>query len=216
MSSDIDMPYIEFIDRVVTNIRTSLELNGILINLCDDKSFKIGGLVTSFILNIKERDKVLCMNAGYYRCPHCYIYGTPFKKCLKFPPSTLTDVYARMNTSFRVDVTIAEDEYGRPMRGLCGKSPLLKLDYFDPTRMVPVEVMHTFDLGIVPYYMRAWMGKLASLQDGPKPEWVLSTDQQKTLQERIRNVQLPHGFTRKLDLNDFESWKADSMFFLEF
>jgi hypothetical protein len=161
IASDVDMPYNEFIDRVVTNIRVSLELKGVRIECPNNSSFTLGGLVTSVILDIKERDQVLRMNGGYYRCPHCYIYGTLFGKSLKFPPSP--GVKARTNTSFRVDATIAEDEYDRPMRGLLGQSSLLKFDHFDPTRMVPIEVMHTFDLGIVPYFMRAWMGKLQLL-----------------------------------------------------
>jgi hypothetical protein len=213
IASEVDMSYSEFIDRVVTNIRMSLELKGVHITCPNNSSFIIGGLVTSVILDIKERDQVLCMNGGYYRCPHCYIYGTLFGRSLKFPPTI--NIKARTNASFRVDATIAEDEYGLPMRGLLGQSSLLKLDYFDPTLMVPIEVMHTFDLGIVPYFMRAWMGKLKLqvLQDA-QPDWVLTGDQRETLCTRLSKVQLPHGFTRSFDLHDFESWKADSKFVL--
>jgi hypothetical protein len=83
---DVDILYDEFINQVVTNIRVALEVKGIQVKYGKNKAFKIGGLVTSVILDIKKCDQVLCMNGGYYHCPHYYTYEKIFGRSLKFPP----------------------------------------------------------------------------------------------------------------------------------
>jgi hypothetical protein len=62
--------------------------------------------------------------------------------------------------------------------------------------MILIEVIHTFDLGIVPYFMRAWTGKLKfSKEQLVQPTWILTQTQQQVLRKRLNNVQLPHGFS---------------------
>ena len=102
------------------------------------------------------------------------------------------------------------------MRGLMGESPVLKFHSFNPTIMVPMEVMHTFDLGVVLYLMQAWVGKSRKLKHATRKQddriiekWSLSQTQKEELQRRIEEVRVPHGFTRKLHLDGFQKWKAD-------
>ena len=60
--------------QVINELRRSLQIEGIDVE-CNGATIKVGGLITSWILDIKERDKVLLMNGGHYRCPHCYDHG---------------------------------------------------------------------------------------------------------------------------------------------
>ncbi len=192
-------------------MRYAFEIKGLTIPV-GQECLKIGGLVTSVVLDIKERDAVLMMNGGYYRCNCCDQHGKSFGSgCPKFPFTQKKSL--RTNDTFRLDALLAEDTSGRPMRGIKAKSPILKLYAFDPTQMVPMEVMHTFDLGVVLYLLQAWVGKSRKtkhfIQNQGVQAWSLSQEEKDELQKRIEEVQLPHGFTRKLHLNRFDKWKAD-------
>jgi hypothetical protein len=48
-------------------------------NIGDD-TITLGGLITSVVVDIKERDQVLCMNSGYFRCPYCYHKGATYPR----------------------------------------------------------------------------------------------------------------------------------------
>jgi hypothetical protein len=106
------------------------------------------------------------------------------------------------------------------MRGVKDFTPLLKLDYFDPTVMVPMEVMHSFDLGIVLYLLRIWTGdsktSMLEKEHSIKPVYVWNTEDKLRLKERIARARLPHGYTQKLNFDEFTSWKADGKLTLFF
>lgn len=97
------------------------------------------------------------------------------------------------------------------MRGVKGRSSLLDLDEFDPVTMTLVEVMHTFDLGIIKYFLQLWtcQKKKVPTNEIEKP-WVLNSQQ---LHEwRIDSIRVPHHITRKPKFDNRDGWKADGMF----
>jgi hypothetical protein len=206
-SSNINLPYHKFLDHVITEVRNTLQLKGIRVELNGEEVY-IGGLITSVVLDIKERDACLLMNAGRFRCPCCYQRGCTYSPnpSVYFPFKD-QDMLLRTKLSFDLDATIGKhlfcyltlvgSEGGDPMRGVKGYSPLLKLDRFDPTTMVPVEVMHTFDLGIIPLLLNAWCAG------------ILSADQYQELVQRVNAVRVPHTITRKPNLETRDDWKAE-------
>ncbi len=77
------------------------------IDICiDSTTIKVGGLITSLICDIKERDSLLYMNSGYYRCPYCYCTGKtyPPDKVVRFPYVNET-ISLRTKRSFHLDAT---------------------------------------------------------------------------------------------------------------
>jgi hypothetical protein len=101
------------------------------------------------------------------------------------------------------------------MRGIYGRTSLFDLPFFDVTTMIPVEIMHTLDGGVIEYFLRLWTRK-----GGPRaPEeyearvkagrWTLSNEQIDELTRRIRNVRLPNWFTDKPDLCFLDRWKSN-------
>jgi hypothetical protein len=114
--------------------------------------------------------------------------------------------------SFQLDAMFGSSM--KPMRGVFKETPLLKLHHFDPTAMVPVEVMHTFDLGIIKYFLKLWTGTSKKKQSIAQPQitpvippWELTSDQKNELERRLNSVRLPHYFSRHLLFNQRDSWK---------
>lgn len=213
ISSAIDIDYKQFLERVVANFRSAFEINGVTLQVGPKQSIKIGGIITTLVTDIKERDTILLMNAGYYRCNQCYQTGIHENGSVNFPFSEKRELRSRV--SFHMDARLSQDGTGNPFRGVKDFSPLLLLEYFDPTVMVPMEVMHTFDLGIVLYLLTIWTGdsKVSVMEKtfGIKPIYVWSSDDKQRLIDRVAKVRLPHGYTRKLDFKDYKSWKADDL-----
>lgn len=103
------------------------------------------------------------------------------------------------------------------MRGVKGHSPFLTLDCFDPTIMVPIEVMHTFDLGIIPMLLNAWCDGATKNRKNDDPtftskRWYLSASQYQELVRRVNAVRVPHTITRKPKLETRDDWKAEGMY----
>ena len=100
------------------------------------------------------------------------------------------------------------------MRGVKGWSALLDLDAFDPVTMIPVEIMHTFDLGIIKYFLKLWCdirktNKQKLQNDASISKWSFTEEQMSTLQQRMSNINVPHSISRKPKLEKREKWKAD-------
>jgi hypothetical protein len=97
------------------------------------------------------------------------------------------------------------------MRGVKGYSAFLDLDEFDPVMMTPVEVMHTFDLGVIKYFLQLWTGTKHKKLVRDKP-WILQKIDIELLKDRINSVRLPHYSTRRPKFQDRDKWKADGMY----
>ncbi len=89
------------------------------------------------------------------------------------------------------------------LRGVKGRSPLLDLDFFDPVTMTPVEVMHTFDLGVIKLFLKLWTSTTPTIT-----QWQLTEEQKLLLQARLDSIQVPHLITRKPRLQNKDDWKA--------
>lgn len=62
---------------MITEVQSALQINGIRVVL-NSEEICVGELITSVVLDIKERDACLMMNAGRFRCPCCYHYGCTY------------------------------------------------------------------------------------------------------------------------------------------
>jgi hypothetical protein len=107
-------------------------------------------------------------------------------------------------------------EGGDPMRGVKGWSALLDLDCFDPVDMIPVEVMHTFDQGVVKYFFKLWCPRKPKKEkpqtsDTDLPPWRLNEQQLLELERRINDVRVPHSISRSPKFKNRDKWKADGM-----
>lgn len=213
ISSKCKIKYGEFVETVVKKFKQDMQLNGADLSL-NSMNIKIGGLITNLVCDIKERECLLQMNGGFYRCLYCYTKGTTGDhKHVTFPVNNET-IKKRTNASFRLDsrfgkkfpiilTFIGDDD--KPMRGLKGRSALLDLDEFDPVKMTPVEVMHTFDMGIIKYFLGMWTTTCVKYKDtGYKLDKASITE----IERRVDAIRLPHYISRRPKFADRDSWKA--------
>jgi hypothetical protein len=103
LSSKCELKYSKFVQIVIDKLRTTLQVEGINVVL-NGREIKLGGIITSLIADIKERDSLLWMNGGYFRCLYCYLKGCVIHghKKVTFPKGT-TKIQQRTNLSFRLD-----------------------------------------------------------------------------------------------------------------
>jgi hypothetical protein len=104
-----EMEYSEFLQKIVIELNRSLAEEGIEVET-QDGVVTIGGIITSIILDTKERDEVLLQKMnGYWSCPFCYVKGTTYDGSSNVSYNiNLADIQLRDKLSFSFDATFGK------------------------------------------------------------------------------------------------------------
>jgi hypothetical protein len=213
-------PYREFIKACVDEM--NLLCDGFEITDKNDNNITCNSIVTSVVVDTKERELILEQKqGGYFSCNSCYKMGESYGGTVCFPG---LDVDLRTYVSFRYDAMVANSERDKSInnstyvrqafRGMKGSTVLLNLFKFDPTKQCPTDKLHVVDSGVVKYFIELWLGngpQFVPLESrNTNMPWRLPEHVIQEINLDLMKLRLPHALQRRFKtFDDLSNWKGD-------